>query len=139
MPQGKVNKVYGGFRVPSLTELQLILGWLSKKTVYLILSIGIMAFLLLSFLTDASALVVTEDVEKTTQTFTFTIFFLHSVLFFLALAAYVFSSKFGGKKSFRAWLCLLILIANTVLFALRIALEIVYIGYREELYTINEQ
>ena len=63
-----------GENISTFQRLKLALEWLAKKTIYLILSAGLMAFLVSTFVADATALLLTENVGKTTQRFTFTIF-----------------------------------------------------------------
>ena len=63
-----------GKNITTFQRIKLALEWLAKKTIYLILSAALMAFLASSFVADATALLLTENVGKTTQRFTFTIF-----------------------------------------------------------------
>ena len=55
------------------SRIQFGIEWLPKKTVYCALSVALLAFLISTFVTDATALLVTEEVDKTTQGWTFSV------------------------------------------------------------------
>ncbi|XP_072040740.1 uncharacterized protein [Amphiura filiformis] len=105
----------------------------TKKELYVYVSIFLAVFLTGTIINDLVAYTILEKTSKSTQSITDTLLLIHILSFVVAILGFVYNSQ-AGKNYTNAYLEWTAIVFNFLVCFIRVAVEIAFIQFREEVY-----